>query len=352
MHKPTSFAILGAGSVAKLHRQALISITDIGATLVAVAHYNTERADELSAEFGVPCLTERELLEREDIDVISICTPSGQHARQAIAAARAGKHVLVEKPMALSLEDADTMIEACERAEVKLGVTLQRRAEEPFKTLGATVEAGKLGHIISGSVTVPYYRSQEYYEQAPWRGTWEMDGGVLMNQGIHLVDLLVWCMGDPISALAFAGKLAHDIEAEDTIAATLSFPGGAVASVNATTAAAPGFPHSIEVYGARGGIQIEGEAVKRWEMVEDTAISDKPPVKLGEGAEEVGAGRNPMALSTEGHAGIYRDFVQAIWEDRESLISGVEGRRSLSTVLMIYRSAGLTSPPKASRGDC
>lgn len=175
------FAILGTDSIAELHRRALSSAADTGARLVGVGHYDPERAEALSREFGVPCLTEEELLEHEDVDVISICTPSGQHARQAIAAARAGKHVLVEKPMALSLKDADMVIEACERSKVKLGVTLQRRAQEPFKTLGATVEAGKLGRLITGSVTVPYYRPQKYYEQASWRGTWKMDGGALMN---------------------------------------------------------------------------------------------------------------------------------------------------------------------------
>lgn len=346
MHETIGFAILGIGSVAKLHRQALISAADIGARLVAVGHYAPERVQDLSVGFGVPCMSEEELLEREDVDVVSICTPSGQHARQAISAARAGKHVLVEKPMALSLKDADMMIQACKEAKVKLGVTLQRRAEEPFKKLKATIAAGGLGRIVTGSVIVPYYRSQEYYEQAPWRGTREMDGGALMNQGIHFVDVLVWCMGDPISALASAQTRAHDIEAEDTIAATLSFPGGAVATINVTTAAAPGFPHRIELYGTNGGIQIEGEAIKRWE----TAAPDKPLTVPDGEVEGAGAGHDPMSLSTEGHARIYRDFVQAIRGDWLPLIDGKEGRRSLSAALMIYGSAGLPPLPNVSGG--
>jgi predicted dehydrogenase len=336
LQEKIGFAILGAGSVAKLHQQALHSAADLGAQLIAIGHYDPKRAQDFGEEFGVPCLTENEILGRGDVDVVSICTPSGQHTRQTIAAAEAGKHVLVEKPMALSLEDADRMIRVCKQAGVKLGVTLQRRAEEPFMELGSIVEAGHLGRLVTGSVTVPYYRPQEYYEQAPWRGTVEMDGGSLMNQGIHFVDLLLWCMGDPESACAFARTLTHDIEAEDTIVATLCFSEGAVATVNATTSAAPGFPHRIELYGTEGGVQIEGETIKRWE----TAASHRPPNASDEDSREVHAGRDPMSISQDGHIRIYRDFVQAIKDDRPPLVDGEEGRRSVSAVLMIYQSAG------------
>lgn len=341
MDSTVGFGILGTGSIAGLHRQALLSADDDSARLVALGHYAPERVQQLQEEFGVPCLTEEELLAREDIDAVSICTPSGQHARQAVAAARAGKHVLVEKPMALTLQDADTMIEACDRANVRLGVTLQRRTEEPFRSLGAAVEAGELGKLLAGSVTVPYYRSQEYYDQAAWRGTREMDGGALMNQGIHFLDLLVWYMGDPVSALSYARTLVHDIEAEDTLAATLSFPGGALATINATTAAAPGFPHRIEIYGTRGGVQVEGETIKRWDTASGEASTFRASLAAVESAAETGAGSSPTSLSIEGHAKVYQDFVRAIREDRALLVDGREGRRSLAAVLMIYANAGL-----------
>jgi predicted dehydrogenase len=231
------------------------------------------------------------------------------------------------------------MIEACESANVKLGVTLQRRAEEPFRSLREAVAAGELGRLVCGSVTVPYYRPQDYYDSAAWRGTREMDGGALMNQGIHLVDLLVWCMGDPVSAAAVAGTLVHDMESEDTISAALSFSGGEVASVSATTAASPGFPHRIEVYGTAGGIQIEGEKIVRWETTGQVSKTEEDADMPG----DAGSGRDPMALSVDGHASVYRDFVGAIREDRHPAISGEEGRRSLSAVLMMYQSAGLVS---------
>lgn len=330
----TRFAILGTGGVAGLHRDAIASVADAGARLVAVGHHDPERSREEAERFGVPCVTGEELLEREDVDVICVCTPSGQHAQQAIAAARAGKHVLVEKPMALTLEDADAMISACREAGVKLGVTLQRRAEEPFKSLKAAVDSGALGRLTLGSVSVPYHRPQDYYDQAPWRGTPQMDGGALMNQGIHLLDLLVWYLGDPLSVSASAGTLLHEMESEDTLVAALSFPGGALATVDATTTAVPGFPHRVEVYGSEGGVQVEGETALRWETSAPEAPATGAP-----GA--AGAGRDPKSLSVEGHAGLYRDFVRAIREDRPPLVSGEEGRRSLSAVLKIYAAAGL-----------
>ncbi|UCC61930.1 MAG: Gfo/Idh/MocA family oxidoreductase, partial [Anaerolineae bacterium] len=178
------FAILGAGMVADYHRQAVEANAELGARLVAVGHYKPACFAEISARFGVPCVSQEELLADPAVDVVCICTPSGQHPAQAIAAAQAGKHVLVEKPMALSLTDADAMIQACARAGVGLGVVLQRRAEPLFRRVYDAIRAGDLGELTLGLVTMPYHRPQAYYDQADWRGTWSLDGGgVLMNQG-------------------------------------------------------------------------------------------------------------------------------------------------------------------------
>ena len=235
--------------------------------MVALGHYDSSRFEQLEADFSVPCLGQGELLERQDVDVVCICTPSGQHAEQAIAVARAGKHVLVEKPMALTLAEADAMIAACRSSGVRMGVLFQRRADPTFIRVCEAIKAGYLGELTLGAVTIPYHRSQAYYEETGWRGTWKLDGGgALMNQGIHLIDLLVWYMGDPVEAWAYSGTLDRDIEVEDTVAATLRFANGAMATVAATTTATPGFPHRIEVYGTRGGIQAEGESTTRWEI--------------------------------------------------------------------------------------
>jgi len=334
------FAILGTGMVAEFHRRAIAANADLGARLVAVAHYHPARFAEISAHFDVPCFSQERMLADPDVDVVCICTPSGQHATQAIAAARAGKHVLVEKPMALSVSDADGMMAACERAGVKLGVVLQRRAEPLFQDIHRAIQAGDLGDLTLGVVTIPYHRPQTYYDQANWRGTWALDGGgVLMNQGIHLVDLLVWTMGDPVDVQATANTLHRAIQVEDTLAATLRFPNGAVATITATTTAAPGFPHRVEIYGAAGGIQVEGESAGRWKLVDTTAAAVAPPQP--QTPVEAGAGGDPRDIAPTGHIAIFRDFVRALREEREPMVPGREGRRCLATVLAIYNAAGL-----------
>lgn len=340
--KLTGFAILGTGMVADYHRQAITSNADLGARLVAVGHHDPSRFGQVGAEYGVPCLGEEEILAHPEVDVVSICTPSGRHAEQAISAARAGKHVLVEKPMALSLSDADAMIEACKETGVELGVMLQRRAELLFGHICEAIEAGDLGELTLGSIHIPYYRAQEYYEQAGWRGTWSLDGGgVLMNQGIHLVDLLVWFMGDPVDVHAQAGTLHRSIEVEDTLTATLGFANGALATITATTTAAPGFPHRVEVYGTEGGIQVEGESVRRWELAEPGRAVVEP--LQPDGVAGAGAGGDPRGIAPTGHIAVLRDFVEALRAGRSPRIDGSEGRRSLSAVLNIYEAAGYLS---------
>jgi len=333
------FAILGAGIVADTHKQAIAANVSAGARLVAVGHYNRERFPQISAKFGVPCLGQQELLAHPAVDVVCICTPSGQHAAQVIAAARAGKHVLVEKPMALSLADADAMIAACHRAGVKLGVAFQWRALSLFQRIYRAIQAGDLGDLTLGTVAMPYYRSQAYYDQAGWRGTWALDGGgVLMNQGIHLVDLLVWYMGDPAAVQAHAGTLHRVIEVEDTLTATLRFSNGALATIAATTTAAPGFLHRLEIYGTKGGVQVKGDTLGKWRLADRA----RETIELSGAAAPAcaGAGSNGPA----GHTGILGDFIRALRQDRAPLIDGAEGRRSLMAVLKIYKAAGLLEP--------
>jgi predicted dehydrogenase len=344
MASEIGFAIVGAGMVARYHATAIERTP--GARLVAVSRSDPARAEETAAQFGVPCLVDyRALLARDDVDAVCICTPSGMHAEQTIAAARAGKHVLVEKPMALRLADADAMIAACAGAGVLLGVALQRRTEPEFQQLQAAIAAGQLGRLVLGSVSVPYMRAQSYYDSAAWRGTWALDGGgALMNQGIHLIDLLVWLMGDATEARAEAATLAHDIEVEDCITATLRFANGALGSVMATTAAAPGFPHRVEIYGDRGGVQIEGEQVIRWETASgragDGATNASPAHRVASSLPQpAGAGASPAGIGAVGHTRLLADFAAAIRERRDPLVPGAEGRRALALVLAIYEAA-------------
>jgi len=337
-HYPeTGFAILGAGMIAEYHAQAIAANHENGARLVAIGYYDPKRFIEIERRFGVPCQTEQELLTNPQVDVICICTPSGQHAAQTIAAAQARKHVLVEKPMATRLEDADAMIAACHQNQVTLGVVFPSRTKPVFQRIHAAIQSGELGELTLGLVNLPYYRSQDYYDQAAWRGTWALDGGgVLMNQGIHQVDLLGWFMGNPVSVQAHALTLQREIEVEDTLSASLRFANGALAAINATVTAAPGFPPRIEIYGTRGGVQTEGDTVMRWWS------EDAPPKEDSVAAppSAAGAGADPRGISTAGHIAIVSDFIKALHEKRPPLVDGPEGRHSLAIVISIYQAAG------------
>lgn len=329
------FGIIGAGMIARYHAEAIANTP--GALLAAICREDAAKAAEAAERFGVPCETSvAALLARPDVDAVCICTPSGQHAAQAMAAAQAGKHVLVEKPLALSLADADAMIAACTQANVRLGVALQRRTDPQFRSVRAAVESGELGEIVLGSISVPYLRTESYYQSAAWRGTWALDGGgALMNQGVHLVDLLLWLVGHPVVAIeARAATLAHSIEVEDCVTATLRFANGAMASIAATTAAAPGFPHRVEIYGTRGGVQIEGEAIVRWSTTAGEKIGAATP-------QAAGAGASPTGINTIGHTRIMADFVEAIEQGRDPLVTGADARRALAVVLGVYQAAGI-----------
>lgn len=344
------FGIVGTGMIAQTHAAAIAQTA--GARLVAVSRADTGRADDAAARFGVPCESDYEaLLARDDIDTICICTPSGLHAAQGIAAARAGKHILVEKPMTLTLADADELIAACRASGVLLGVALQRRADPLFQHVRAAITDGAFGRPMLGTVSTPYWRPQSYYDSAAWRGTWALDGGgALMNQGIHLVDLLLWYMGDVAEVQARITTRAHTIEVEDCVTATLRFADGALGSIAATTAAAPGFPHRVEIYGDHGGVQIEGEQIARWQAANHTPgqAETRQAEAQAPGAQGAGAGASPTAIGWEGHGRLIGDLVAAINEGRAPLVPGEEGRRSLALVLAVYEAArtGQTVRPR------
>ena len=329
-------AIVGTGSVADFHVTAINHTA--GAHLAAVVHYDPKQFAVLAARFGVPCISFDAALEHHDIHALSLCTPSGQHATQTIAAAQAGKHVMVEKPMALTPTDADAMIAACERANVRLAVMLQRRGEVLFQKVQQAIRAGDLGTLRLGLITMPYFRADAYYQQAAWRGTWALDGGgVLMNQGIHLLDLLLWYLGDPVNIQASAGTLERTIEVEDTLTGMLEFASGARATVTATTTAAPGFAHRLELYGNQGGIQIEGEHIKKWTLTHSGQVTPLSATTH----DDAGAGADPRGIAATGHIALMQDFVSSIRHNRPPLVSGTDGKRSIQTIWDIYRAANL-----------
>ena len=257
------FGIVGTGVIAAMHADAIAALP--GARLMAVTDVAAGAAAAFAAARG--CAAEPDLdalLARADVDVVCVCVPSGLHAEVGIRAAKAGKHLVVEKPIDVTLEAADRLIEAARTAGVALTVISQHRFDPGLTELKRLLGEGALGRLVLGEASTKWYRTQAYYDSAGWRGTWAMDGGSLMNQGVHYVDLLRWCMGPVTEVTAVCTTQAHQIEAEDTALAILRFGSGAVGTILSSTAAFPGFPQRLEITGTEGTVIIEdGQMVRR-----------------------------------------------------------------------------------------
>lgn len=328
------FGLLGCGRIAKRHSELLGGNHIAGATLAAVCDTVRNRADAIAARFEVPaCYDIDELLAREDIDAVTVLTPSGMHPAHVIACAKAGKHVVVEKPMALRLQDADDMIRACDQAGVKMFVVKQNRFNVPVVKAREALDAGRFGRLILGTVRVRWCRDQAYYDQDAWRGTWAYDGGVLSNQASHHVDMLEWFFGDVLSVHARAVTALARIEAEDTAIATLKFRNGALGIIEATTAVRPtDLEGSLSILGEKGTVEIAGFAVnqiRHWRFV-DELPSDKDVVEK--------FSVNPPNVYGFGHQAYYQHVIDCLVNQRSALVDGLEGRRSLELISALYES--------------
>jgi UDP-N-acetyl-2-amino-2-deoxyglucuronate dehydrogenase len=328
------FGLLGCGRIAKRHSELLGGNHVDGASLVAVCDPVRARADAIASKFGVPAVYEiDDLLARKDIDAVAVLTPSGMHPRHVIACARAGKHVVVEKPMALRLPDADDMIRACDEAGVMLFVVKQNRFNVPVAKAREALEAGRFGRLILGTVRVRWCRDQAYYDQDAWRGTWAYDGGVLTNQASHHIDMLEWFFGDVESVHARATTALVKIETEDTAVATLKFRNGALGIIEATTAVRPtDLEGSLSVLGEKGTVEIAGFAVnqiRHWRFVDELA-SDKDVVEK--------FSVNPPNVYGFGHKAYYDHVVDCLKNQTAALVDGLQGRKSLELISALYES--------------
>ena len=298
---------------------------------------------EASARLGVGVVDDPEAFFASGLDAVVVASPSGLHAEHVRAALERGLHVLVEKPIATRSVDVEPLVALATARDLRLGVVLQRRADPVFAHVARAIAEAVLGRIVGVALTMPYERDAAYYRSASWRGTWALDGGgVLMNQGIHLLDVLVWWFGEPDEVRALACTRAHAIEVEDTAVVAARFPGGALATVLATTATAPGRPHALEVLGTRGSLRLEGDAVVRWDVPGVPA----PPAaetagNAGAAAISTGAGYDPRRFDTRLHGLVLDDFLAAVQRDRAPLVDGREALRSLRFVERVYRAAGL-----------
>lgn len=328
------FALVGCGRIAKRHSELLGFNKIEGACLAAVCDIESDKADKVGGRFSVPSFSDmHDMMRDTDVDVVVVLTESGNHARDVVALAPYGAHIVVEKPMALTLSDADEMIAACDKSGVRLFVVKQNRFNVPVVKLREALDAGRFGKLILGTIRVRWCRDQSYYDQAPWRGTWAMDGGVLTNQASHHVDMLEWMFGDVESVFARSTTALADIEAEDTAVVTLKFRNGALGVIEATTAVRPkDLEGSISVLGEKGAVEIGGFAVnemKIWNFVEPE-----------DGDHEVLAkySVNPPNVYGFGHQAYYEHVVDCITNNARHLVDGLQGRKSLELINAIYES--------------
>jgi UDP-N-acetyl-2-amino-2-deoxyglucuronate dehydrogenase len=329
--KKLNFGIIGCGRIAYKHAEAIKK--NEKANLLYVCDIIEERAVDYKNKYGAErYFTDyHEMLEMPDLDVVNICTPSGMHAEMGIAAAKAGKHVIVEKPMALSSIDADALINACDENRVKLAVCFQNRFNPPVQKLRRALEEGRFGKLTHASAVVRWFRPQDYYDQASWRGTWAMDGGCLMNQSIHNIDLLQWMMGPVESVFGYTANNFRKIEAEDVGVAVLKFKNGALGVIEASTTIYPeNLEETLAIFGEKGTVMLGGIAVNK---IETWKFADSQDENLEMEQQDV-----PNVYGF-GHDALIEDFIRAVIEDRRPYIDGREGIKSLRIVLGIYHSA-------------
>ncbi len=331
--KAVRYGIIGCGAISDWHANAIIATEN--AVLTGVADVKYENAKKFADRYSVKCFDSvAEMLAGSEIDAVCVCTPSGFHAENALQCIEAGKHVLVEKPLAVTDEDCKKLIEKAKEKGVCAGVISQHRFSPAIRELKKLVEDGKLGKLITGYLINTYYRSQEYYDSSSWRGTWALDGGSLMNQGIHGVDVLLYIMGEVKSVSGYTKTLAHNMEAEDTSSAALEFESGALAIMQSTTAIYNGQPRQLSVSGTKGTVTIVGDSIHLCDLEDKSYVPQNVEVNINSG----GYG-DPKAINNDGHNFQLQDFTNAILEGRQSLIPFFEGMKTVEVINAVYRSA-------------
>jgi predicted dehydrogenase len=324
-------ALVGSGSIADQHLGALLEIP--GAQVAGVYSRSEEKARKAADRAKCDPSTDwKALVRRADVDVVDIVTSSGSHAEIALAAIEAGKHVLVEKPLAMTAADAGRVVEAAKARRVTLGVVSQRRFEPQHVAVRRMLAEGALGKLLLVEVSCPYYRTQAYYDSADWRGKIATDGGALMNQSIHSVDLMLWMAGPAASVSARIATQTHRMEAEDLALGIVTFKSGAFGTIMASTSIQPGFPPCLNLYGEQGTVKLEGAAIVHWTV----PGRERPEIA---GAASAGVATHKLS-GHEAHRAQLVDFLAALDEGRAPAVSGEDGRAAVAFVEAVYRSNG------------
>ncbi len=333
------FGIVGCGIIANFHAKAIEHIR--GAKIVACYDSFAPAAERFAAANNVTRYEQlSDMLADSSVDIVTICTPSGAHRDPAVSAANAGKHVVVEKPLEITLRRCDAIINACRKNKVKLCTIFPSRFHPATRALRAAIEKGRFGQLTLGDAYTKWWRTQQYYDSGGWRGTWALDGGgAYMNQAIHSVDLICSLMGDVAEVTGAVGTLAHKrIEVEDVGVATLRFKNGALGVIEATTAAFPGMLKKIEIHGTEGTVVIEEDSILIWDFAKKQH-QDATIRKKFSSAGSGGGASDPTAISYVGHMQQLRDFIKAIRTGGKPRVDGAAGRKSVEIILAIYKSA-------------
>ena len=338
--KTYSFGIIGCGMISDFHSAAIADIKN--GKLVAVSSRKAENSQRLVDRYSIQAYSDyNEMLNRDDIDIVCVCTPSGAHMEPAVAAAEAGKHVIIEKPLEITLERCDAIIESCEKANVRLCAIFNSRFSDASQLVKDTVSSGRLGQLTLGDAYVKWYRSQDYYDSGDWRGTMELDGGgALMNQSIHAIDFLQYVMGPVESIQAFTDTLAHKrIDVEDVAVAALRFKNGALGVVEGTTAVYPGSLKKFEFSGTKGTIVLEEEDIITWEFEEEEPEDAEIKQQFTEKKSGGGGASDPRAINNDNHRRQMINLIQSIENNIPHLVDGREGRKAVEIILAIYQSS-------------
>lgn len=342
--KTWNFGIVGAGLIADFHAKAIADIPN--AKLTCCCDKVPERANKLAAKYDVRAFESyEEILKSDDVDIVTIATPSGFHMEPTIAAAEAGKHVLCEKPLDITLERIDAMTQAHNKTGTRLGGIFPYRFNDSQTVLREAINSGRFGVITYAGIYVPWWRTDEYYKDS-WHGTWKLDGGgALMNQSIHMVDMLCDVMPPIESLQAYTGTLGHKIEAEDTAVAVLRYTNGALGVIYGTTASYPGQFRRFEITGTKGTvIQVEN-SFSVWQFADEKPEDEEIRVKYGQ-IEGGGGVSDPAAITHDNHTRNFKAFLDALETGEDFWISGTEARKAVEVILAIYKSAREQKPVK------
>jgi len=334
------FGIVGLGLIADFHAQAIEAMNN--GKVVACLSRSKEKADAFAHKSGCTGYSSMEdFLAHPGLNIVTVCTPSGSHLESSLRIIDAGKHLIVEKPLEVTLDRCDRIIRAAQNKGIRLATVFPSRFHEVAGVIKKALAAGRFGRVVLGGAYVKWYRTQEYYDNGGWHGTKALDGGgALMNQSIHAIDMLLWLMGPVVSVQAYTGTLGHQrIEVEDAAVAALEFESGALGVIEGSTAAYPGFLKKIEICGTKGSMVLEEADLKSWSFAEEKEEDEIIRKKYASRTDSGGGAADPAAISFKPHQWQFEEFVASLDSGQPSMAADKEGRKAVEIILAIYKSA-------------